>query len=351
MVELIKAIDAAKSGKGPKRIFIEDRLHWIPDGMGIIDRRQPFQTEIGLDAPVAVALPMAEIIDGLTFRKGELSAPAATAMMAFDSLILAKCEAAADEIRATIADFGYGQDIGLPRAEVDVRGRPDRVPARPTRDEILERTKTSHRRIRPDKNRGFKRRKVQLDSHLNAAAKEAEAICKKIGLRKDLAAVVKFAARWHDIGKAEERFQIFYDADWNPGDALLAKSTGETGNWKESRLPPGARHEALSARLVAEWLADEHWDPVSADLVVHLIASHHGHARPCIEPLVDPAFGAVSAEIENREVSVSSDFHIWDDGHPERFLMLQDEFGCYELAMLETLVKHADWVVSRKERS
>lgn len=349
MAELIKAIEASKSGKLPKRIFIEDRLHWIPDGLGIIDgRRRPFQTEIGLDAVAAVALPLTEIIDGLTFRKGGLSAPAATAMMAFDSLILTEDAAAADEIRKTIEDFGCGRNIGLPRAEVDVRDRPDRVPARPMPHKIQEMSETSHRRIRPEKTRDFERTKVPLDSHLKAAAAEAKAICRKIGLPKDLAEAVQFAARWHDIGKAEERFQILYDLNWNPGDALLAKSTGEKGFWKESRLPFGARHEALSARLVAEWLDDEPWDPAMKDLAVHLIASHHGHARPCIAPLVDPAFGIVAAEIENREVSVSSDFHEWDTGQPERFARLNEEFGRYELAMLETLVKQADWAASRK---
>jgi CRISPR-associated endonuclease/helicase Cas3 len=64
-----------------------------------------------------------------------------------------------------------------------------------------------------------------------------------------------------------------------------------------SRLPRGARHEAWSAQLARQLLAAAS-GLVDPDLVVHLVASHHGHGRPLLPPVVDP---------DPRRFSVSAD--------------------------------------------
>lgn len=134
-------------------------------------------------------------------------------------------------------------------------------------------------------------RQVTLRMHHANVGDRARDIAQALGLTAELASAVETAARWHDLGKVEPRFQAmlcggdFYEAMLV--DEPLAKSginpvdqTAYRMARQRSALPQGARHEAWSAALVREHLA-EAADSYSfdADLVVHLVASHHGHAR------------------------------------------------------------------------
>ena len=53
--------------------------------------------------------------------------------------------------------------------------------------------------------------------------------------------------------------------------------------------PSGGRHEDLSARLVRHWMGmrDHDLNPLLADLLIHLIISHHGSGRPLVPPAAD----------------------------------------------------------------
>lgn len=207
-------------------------------------------------------------------------------------------------------------------------------------------------------------RQVTLQAHHTNVGDRARDIAQAIGLAPQVANAVETAARWHDLGKAEPRFQAMlcggdeYEAMLV--DEPLAKSgidpadrTAYRMAWRRSGLPQGARHEAWSAALVSEHLAEAadsySFDP---DLVIHLVASHHGHARPWLPPvrdnkprdvgvvLTDPATGT-----PGRKVSVSSGATT-DFDHPARFARLNERYGRWGLALLESIVRCADMTVS-----
>jgi CRISPR-associated endonuclease/helicase Cas3 len=137
---------------------------------------------------------------------------------------------------------------------------------------------------------------------------------------------------------------------------------------QQSSYPPGMRHEALSVRIAALLLprnadtstpgiraggaSDALGAGLDADLVLHLIASHHGHGRPLLPAITDPSpvtvevplDGAVKAKLDSAETID------WDS--PGRFSRLCARHGYWGLALLEAIVRLADiWCSSRSEES
>ena len=94
---------------------------------------------------------------------------------------------------------------------------------------------------------------VGLDRHGHAVGTRAKKVAERIGLPDDLLEVVERAAKLHDIGKADERFQRWLDPRRESG-PLLAKSNAPRHRWEAMRVssgwPRGGRHEDLSGRLV-----------------------------------------------------------------------------------------------------
>ena len=122
---------------------------------------------------------------------------------------------------------------------------------------------------------------VTLSRHLEGVAERTRRTAERLGLPRDIVDDLWLAGRLHDIGKADRRFQ----AQLVGGDPVelakldepLAKSL--LGVPKVRRYPHGMRHELGSVALVdstPEVLAQAH-DP---ELVLHLVATHHGWARP-----------------------------------------------------------------------
>ena len=192
---------------------------------------------------------------------------------------------------------------------------------------------------------------VELDRHGQAVAVRSRAIAERLGLPPDLAAVVERAARSHDLGKADGRFQRWLDPDGTRA-APVAKSCMPRSEWDGARAaagwPKGGRHEALSARLVRRWLDRRpvRLDLQHADLLVHLVISHHGSGRPLVAPVDDHTMAAVSAVIEGAAVDASADLSAIDWNQPARFRRLNYRFGPWGLALLEAIVRQADHTVS-----
>lgn len=194
-------------------------------------------------------------------------------------------------------------------------------------------------------------RTVTLKQHLDDVADWAGAMATKCGLPPSVAEDLAMAGRLHDLGKADPRFQQLLVDGCVPGE-LLAKSDGRrTGAaarrqaQRRAGYPDRARHELLSASLVehGEGLRQEAND---WDLVVHLVASHHGHARPSVPVTLDerPVPVAVPATVAGIELSGSSEhrLHRLDAGVTERFWSLTERYGWYGLAWLEAILRLAD---------
>lgn len=193
---------------------------------------------------------------------------------------------------------------------------------------------------------------VDLALHGRAVADRARLIAERIGVVPELAAVVQRAGSWHDLGKADPRFQRWLVLDWVEGDPLVAKSTTPRHLWEATSVaagwPQGGRHEELSVRLVRGWLQRQSavGDLWEVDLLLHLIASHHGRGRPLVLPVDDGTAGVVSALLDGVQVRAGADLSLVDWDQPARFGRLNDRFGPWGLALLEAVLRQADHAVS-----
>lgn len=187
-----------------------------------------------------------------------------------------------------------------------------------------------------------------LREHLATVGDAAEAIAQAIGLPDDVVVAVVRAAAWHDLGKADGRFQRWLDPDAR-SDALLAKSDAPTHRREDARRaagwPRGGRHEALSTRLVAAYL-DGHPEVAHRDLVEHLVISHHGYGRPLVPVADDPLALVTAMEVDGVHVAVSGDLSRPDWEQPARFRRLCERYGYWGLALLEAIVRQADHAAS-----
>ena len=192
---------------------------------------------------------------------------------------------------------------------------------------------------------------VELDPHGHAVKTRARLIAERIGLPDDLLKAVEHAARLHDIGKSDARFQRWLNPRPEPG-RLLAKSNTPRHRWEALRVssgwPSGGRHEELSARLVRAWLAQKpDWgNPMQRDLLVHLVVSHHGKGRPLVPPAAGGTTGSVSGIVDGVPVTASANLASVDWEQPDRFRRLQAHLGPWGLALLEAIVIRADHAVS-----
>ena len=167
---------------------------------------------------------------------------------------------------------------------------------------------------------------VSLRDHSAHVAREARTAAHRVGLVPHLTEQVEWAGYLHDEGKRRREFQSFLTT--GACSEVLAKSgrehisAAETRRlWRVSGLESGWRHESESARLAAERGA--------TDLVVHLVASHHGWSRPLFLPCGDTSPNGPGARQDSA----------WS---ARRFQELNAQFGPWGLAFLEAAVRLAD---------
>lgn len=170
---------------------------------------------------------------------------------------------------------------------------------------------------------------VLWKTHVDDVVDRLKQIVANLSLPQKIADAMLLAAELHDHGKQREGFQISLGNRKFPW-LLLAKS-GRPG----ARLPEPFRHEFAS---VLDAQADERFRALSAemqDLVLHLIAAHHGRARPHFS--IEEAFDSASPGNLSDDVATET---------PRRFARLQRRYGRWGLAYLESLLRSADWAAS-----
>lgn len=186
-----------------------------------------------------------------------------------------------------------------------------------------------------------------LHDHLRNVGATAERIALSLGLPDHLVAALRDAARFHDLGKADSRFQRWLSA---PVDQLMAKSDVSPGRWRQTRVaagwPAGARHELLSLQILNA-AVDVGLHLNEQQLVQHLVVSHHGHGRPAV-PVSRTQHACVRQHValEGVEVDVNLDPSAADWTQPDRFRDLSEHYGFWGLALLESIVRQADHIVS-----
>jgi len=182
----------------------------------------------------------------------------------------------------------------------------------------------------------FSRVRMGLSEHLDNAERHARKLVTALRLSSEEADAVVLAAKYHDIGKRRLVWQrsIGNSAYVSDPSLALAKSGA-----RMRPLDLGAyRHEfgtLLDLLDGTEAQAFEHLSEHVRDLVLHLIAAHHGRARPHF-----PASEAFDPERpEEQALRLAADI-------PDRFVRLQRRYGHWGLAYLESLVRAADALAS-----
>jgi CRISPR-associated endonuclease/helicase Cas3 len=212
---------------------------------------------------------------------------------------------------------------------------------------------------------------VSLSQHtadVHGVASEFGARC----LPPALAEVFARAAQAHDLGKLDRRFQVLLRN--GAEDAVGTEPPLAKSEWlperqrrrveirEDVRLPTGFRHEFLSLQLT-ERFGFAPQDDGARDLTLHLIASHHGYARPFAPVVLDPPFeDGTQPEVSMARVGLDLTLtagerqalppaYRLDSGVPERFWRLTRRYGWWGLAYLEAVFRLADWQASRRPRT
>ncbi|WP_299439708.1 type I-U CRISPR-associated helicase/endonuclease Cas3 [uncultured Rhodospira sp.] len=190
---------------------------------------------------------------------------------------------------------------------------------------------------------------LTLADHANQVERMARAFAKAAGLAPELVEAVALAARLHDEGKRDDRFQVWLRG----GDRLAALADEKDPLAKSPRpmtpaqsrrarraagLPDLWRHESQSVRRA---LDDPRLHALKdhRELILWLIGTHHGHGRPLF-PHADPREDARAAD----GISGPHCLDFQDEGRdwPQLFEHLKARFGPWELARLEAIVRLAD---------
>lgn len=205
---------------------------------------------------------------------------------------------------------------------------------------------------------------VSLDDHTQGVKQKVEEFAQRLSLPPAIQKALTSAALFHDVGKSDPRFQawlrggLFFSGAQNSD--LLAKSGAISSRnlpailraRQLSGYPEGARHEALSSAIASQLIAS--LDPgIDQDLLLHLIESHHGYARPWFQ-IPEPSRPLpLQIELYGRQVSTEIDY-VQLQAEPavvDRFWRLNRRYGWWGLAFLEAVLRLADQRRSASEES
>ncbi len=191
---------------------------------------------------------------------------------------------------------------------------------------------------------------VSLKQHLGDVEHWARRLGKACRFPPAIVEDLALAGWLHDLGKVDPRFQLILRGGDVVSGPALAKSVVPAADYRRrrsaeeaSRYPRGARHELASVALVEHdrklRVQANDWD-----LVLHLIASHHGYARPFVPVCFDGEPEQLRAEVDGRVLEARSDHGLLglDSGVPQRFWRCVRRYGWYGLAWLEAVLRLAD---------
>ncbi|WP_038171088.1 type I-U CRISPR-associated helicase/endonuclease Cas3 [Verrucomicrobium sp. BvORR106] len=175
-----------------------------------------------------------------------------------------------------------------------------------------------------------------LASHTASVEANATAIAKKL-LPPDLAKLLTIAARLHDLGKNRASWQRnIGNVKYDPGkqETILAKSSP---GMNARTVAEHYRHEFGSLSDVTNSADFTSLNDVERDIVLHLVAAHHGRARPHFPEA--EIFDSSDKVTRESILTLATDV-------PRRFARLQCRFGRWGLAWLESLLRAADYAAS-----
>jgi CRISPR-associated endonuclease/helicase Cas3 len=167
-----------------------------------------------------------------------------------------------------------------------------------------------------------------LEDHQRLAETRARELAKRLNLPAVYSEMLAITARLHDEGKRATRWQLAFNA---PTPGAYAKTLGPIN----FALLDGYRHEFSSLEVAARDAELLKLPRELQDLALHLIAAHHGFARPIIG--ITGCEDAPPSRLEGRAREVAL-----------RFARLQQLWGPWGLAWWESLLRSVDQQASRE---
>lgn len=169
------------------------------------------------------------------------------------------------------------------------------------------------------------------DVHTDAAERFARAFAEKAGLSEPESSAIILAAKFHDHGKRRELWQRSIGNSEYPARVLAKSKTRGPAFQCKYRHELGSLADALLSKEFGKLV------PKAQELALHVIAAHHGRARPHFpsEEITDPKATTEAITAIAREV-------------PRRYARLQRQYGRWGLAYLESLVRAADALASER---
>lgn len=190
---------------------------------------------------------------------------------------------------------------------------------------------------------------TSLKKHSKGVAKTAAEFALMVGLSEEMQQDFRLAGHLHDIGKVDTRHQY----NLVGGDKIKLACMPEPLAKSCPRVPPGwvdsetryedMRHEVGSLALIKSNPAvlNKAHNP---DLVLHLIATHHGYARPLPQIVEDPNPQKIAYTHNGKEMETDTDYEntILAIENAERFSNLTKKYGHHGLAWLESIFRLAE---------
>jgi CRISPR-associated endonuclease/helicase Cas3 len=173
-----------------------------------------------------------------------------------------------------------------------------------------------------------------LKDHLSDVGRMARELGQQLGLEPHLLQALELAGKFHDVGKGELIWQAAARNIDRQGGLIRGTAVAKPIAPMRGRDLGGFRHELASLRLAKEELEKLNVSAELADLVLHLIGTHHGHGRPCFQEKSYDRNQLRNSAVLALEAA-------------QRFGRLQEYYGAWELAYLETILRAADGLASQ----
>lgn len=193
-----------------------------------------------------------------------------------------------------------------------------------------------------------------LADHTDHVVAKAVQFARGCGLSEQLSGIIVQAAKLHDLGKSDPRFQLMLAPAGSPL-GLLAKGTktASVTEWKlrseQSGYPKGARHEFLSLAMAEQhsWVDEE-----ARELGLYLIGTHHGYGRRLAPFWEETSTEPIASTLYGNANCLPTDavrYARFGSGWTELVARLTQRYGWWTLAYLESILRRADCVASREE--
>lgn len=205
-----------------------------------------------------------------------------------------------------------------------------------------------------DQSSSFTGTKVTLRRHLDGVGDRAAEFARRLDLDAAIQEDLRLAGQLHDVGKVDRRFQRQMVGTDPVKEAMLDEPIAKSlpGVRTSSRGWPPVRHE-LSSVAMAESNPEISATAHDWDLVLHLVGTHHGKARPLPPIVEDPEPETLSFDHGGHHMESDSGGLVDSPlaiEMADRFWRLVARYGYHGLAWLEAILRLADHRQSAEEQ-